>query len=110
MRHSLKLLTLFLIISGCRQQQQTPSQPDTSIPKVPTIAVTSEPLLEMTKTIVGDFANVLNIVPAEYSSRDWKPSATDGATLQQADLILISGAGTCPYTCGIVRKIRGIEG
>jgi ABC-type Zn uptake system ZnuABC Zn-binding protein ZnuA len=59
--------------------------------------VTSQPLLQMTQALVGDAADVALVVPGETSSSNWSPTADDAKIMQQARLILISGAGYEPW-------------
>lgn len=89
------LLIALLIVAGCTEKQQPETQ-QASTHRLQ-IVVTSQPLLEMTTTIVGSLADVRLIVPKEVSSRDWKPTTTEAEVLQHADLILINGAGYEPW-------------
>ena len=95
-------LQLSMVISlsaviGCVQSNETPSQTLQTDKNLPRIVVTSQPLLQMTHAIVGDAADVVLVVPGDTSSRDWSPTADDARIMQQAGLILISGAGYEPW-------------
>ena len=97
LRFSASVLILACWNVGCGQQDQGPSQAELTRSATPLIAVTSQPLLQMTQTIVGDAATVVLVVPAGTVSRDWTPTADDARIMQRASLILISGAGYEPW-------------
>jgi len=84
------------LISGCSETKapQTLSSREEGRTQ---IVVTSQPLLEMTQTLVGDHASTLQVVPDGTSSPDWSPTAADARTMQQASLVLLSGAGYEPW-------------
>ncbi len=84
------------LISGCSETKapQTSSSKDEGRTQ---IVVTSQPLLEMTQTLVGNHASTLLVVPKGMSSPDWSPTAEDARTMQQASLVLLSGAGYEPW-------------
>lgn len=84
------------LISGC-SESQTPQSLSSKKAGRTQIVVTSQPLLEMTQTLVGDHASALLVVPDGISSPDWSPSADDARTMQQASLVLLSGAGYEPW-------------
>ncbi|MEZ6035236.1 MAG: metal ABC transporter substrate-binding protein [Planctomycetaceae bacterium] len=98
-------LTILLpgVLLGCSQPdsgspgQGSPGQVENSRADRPRIMVTSRPLLEITETLVNAAADVTLVVPDGTSSFMWSPSADDARKLQQAALILISGAGYEPW-------------
>lgn len=103
LRFQLSILILLGVVIGCPQSNQSPSQTETQ-PEAktvhngpPRIVVTSYPLLQLTKAIVGDAADVALVVPGDTSSLDWSPTADDAGIMQQARLILINGAGYEPW-------------
>ena len=51
----------------------------------------------MTRAICGDSFEIVKLIPNGISSRHWEPSGADARALQQAKLILISGAGYEPW-------------
>ena len=53
--------------------------------------------MQMTQAIVGDAGDVVLVVPNETSSPNWSPTVDDAKTMQQARLILVSGAGYEPW-------------
>ncbi|MBC7967225.1 MAG: zinc ABC transporter substrate-binding protein [Fuerstia sp.] len=90
-------MILLSAVIGCGQSDQTPSQTNRTEKSRPRIVVTSQPLLQMTKALVGENADVVLIVPDHTSSLDWSPTAADAGIMQQARLIFISGAGYEPW-------------
>lgn len=97
LRFQLSIPILLSALIGCTQADQPPLQTETAHNTVPRIVVTSQPLLQMTQAIVGDAADVVLVVPQGTSSPDWSPTADDAKIMQQASLILISGAGYEPW-------------
>jgi len=93
---STRVLLLAILLAGCdgssKPQTQAPSdrQPIR-------VVVTSQPLLEMAQAVGQGIFEISKIVPQDVSSRDWKPRQEDIRTLQQANLILINGAGYEPW-------------
>ena len=96
MRCRLELLILLIVSAGCNDDAQPELQPVAENKRFK-IIVTSEPLLQMTQSIVKDAADVRQIIPDTTTSRDWKPSSSETASMQQADLILVGGAGYEPW-------------
>lgn len=98
---SLRFLASVLILTcwnaGCGQQDRPPSTAEHTGRATPLIAVTSQLLLQMTQAIVDDAATVVLVVPADTLSRDWSPGMDAVRGMQQASLILISGAGYEPW-------------
>ncbi|MEJ7590327.1 MAG: metal ABC transporter substrate-binding protein [Planctomycetaceae bacterium] len=97
LRFQLAIVYALSAVIGCAQSDQPPSQTHKSENHLPRIVVTSQPLLQMTHAIVGEAADVVLVVPDDISSRDWSPAADDAGIMQQARLILISGAGYEPW-------------
>ena len=84
-------------LAGCQPAATPASTSPTSSARPLKIAVTSQVLLEMTRAICNDNFEVVKLIPNGISSRHWEPSGDDARTLQQAKLILISGAGYEPW-------------
>ena len=86
------------VVIGCSQpDRESSGQVKDSEAGRPRILVTSRPLLEITKALVDVVAEVTLVVPDDTSSVVWSPTADDARKLQQATLILISGAGYEPW-------------
>jgi zinc transport system substrate-binding protein len=84
------------VLGGCSDAATQP-EPSVAGNERLSVVVTSLPLLQMTSAVAGDLADVTLIVPPSEASRTWNPSAEAVATMQSADLILISGAGYEPW-------------
>ena len=94
------ILTACLLISGCGEVQDkstADNSDDSTTDKRPVVVVTSQPLFEMATLLAGGRIDVQKIPPDNIASRLWKPNKEDVKRLQQADLILISGAGYEPW-------------
>ena len=97
LRFLLSILIFLSAVIGCGQSDQPPSQSNRTKNGPPRIVVTSQPLLRMTKALMGDHADVVLVVPDHTSSHDWSPTPADAEIMQQARLIFISGAGYEPW-------------
>lgn len=64
----------------------------------PVIAAVNYPLAYFAERIVGDRATVVFPIPADVDPAYWKPEAAAVAEFQQADLILLNGAGYASWT------------
>ncbi len=62
-----------------------------------TIYTSFYPIYDFTKQIVGDTANVVNLMPAGSDLHDFEPSAADLVALHQADVLIYQGAGLEPW-------------
>lgn len=58
-----------------------------------TVYTSFYPMYDFTKKIVGDKAEVVNLVPAGSEPHDWEPSTQDMAKLAKAKVLVINGAG-----------------
>lgn len=89
-------LILLGIGMGCSRSQPA-AQANKGPDDQPQIVVTNEPLLQMTKALIGAHAKVVRVVPVGTVLRDWSPTPADARVMQQAGLILINGAGYEPW-------------
>ena len=89
-------MVLSCLVSGCAETKP-PNVPAAKGAERSKIVVTSDPLLQMTQALVGDNVATVLVVPAGTSSPDWSPTAKDARTMQEAALILLSGAGYEPW-------------
>jgi zinc transport system substrate-binding protein len=103
---SLILAVAVAVLSGCGGSASNPgsgnSAGERSLaagtgPSQIRVCVTSRPLLEMALLVAGEQAIVEKIIPDEERSLFWKPGAAEIRRLQDADLILIHGAGFEPW-------------
>ena len=92
----ISVIILSYLINGCAETEQ-PKAAASKAGDRSQIVVTSEPLLQMTQTLVGDSVASVLVIPRGISSPDWSPSANDARAMQQAALILLSGAGYEPW-------------
>ena len=72
------------------------STPSAATPR-PVVQVTSWPLLEFTRAVAGPDVTVEPAGPAKTHSRRWRPAAASVRRMQQASLLLLSGAGYEPW-------------
>ncbi len=93
------LLATALSVVGCGESKSEPSSAASE--SMPTVVVTSQPLLEMAKSIGKDYFQIRKITPADVSSRIWRPSRSAIQILQKADIILLNGAGYEPWTARV---------
>jgi zinc transport system substrate-binding protein len=94
------ILTACLLISGCsevKDRSAADKSDDSTTDKKPVVVVTSQPLFEMAILLAGGRIEIQKITPDNIASRLWKPKKEDVKRLQEADLILISGAGYEPW-------------
>ena len=92
----ISVIILSYLINGCAETEQ-PKAAASKAGDRSQIVVTSEPLLQMTQTLVGDSVASVLVIPRGISSPDWSPSANDARAMQQAALVLLSGAGYEPW-------------
>ena len=95
----LRIIALVLVssVAGCQPSETPVSTSDPVSTRPLRIAVTSQVLLEMTQAVCSDSFDIVKAIPDGISSRHWEPSGVDARALQQAKLILISGAGYEPW-------------
>ena len=95
MRWCCAALAVCLLLPGCdRGADSTNRHPDGKLQ----VYVDSYPLAYFAERIVGDRAEVVLPVPGDAAPAFWRPSETDIAAYQQADLILLNGAGFAKWT------------
>ncbi|KPP93151.1 MAG: zinc transport system substrate-binding protein [Rhodobacteraceae bacterium HLUCCA08] len=64
----------------------------------PVVATVNYPLAYFTERLAGDAVEVLFPVPDGVDPAFWRPGIADIATIQQADLIVLNGAGYAAWT------------
>lgn len=79
---------VFIIFQGCGINNQTLSS---DIPHRLQIVTTFPPLYSFAVNIVGDKADVYNLVPPGFSEHTWQAKASDIKKISNADLIVING-------------------
>ncbi|MFN7682839.1 MAG: metal ABC transporter solute-binding protein, Zn/Mn family [Planctomyces sp.] len=88
-------LVLLTTLLGCTQQ---PSTQSTKTNSVLAVATTSPMMTEFVTRMLGTTTDVRLTVPAERSSRDWRPSRTAATELRDAQLLVLTGAGWEPWS------------
>jgi len=85
----ISFITSIIIITGCNSTspQNTTKTKSTKLNIVTTIA----PLYSFTANIVGDTANIFNLIPPGRNVHTWKPSPSDIQHIAQADFLIING-------------------
>lgn len=71
-----------------------------------TIYTSFYPMYDFTKKIVGDKAEVINLVPAGSEPHDWEPSTQDMAKLTSAKVLVINGAGMEHWAHDVVEAAK----
>lgn len=90
------LIGVGLTIVGC-SSGTTDATPD-PVDDSRTILTVNGPLACMARAIVGDGADVEYPGPADGDPSEWRPSVETLGAFQQADLILLNGAGYAGWT------------
>lgn len=86
---SLGIIVLFPACSPGTQEANTPEADN----EIVSIVTTNYPLYYFTTRIAGDRATVHLPVERGQDPADWSPSAADITAMQQADLVILNGAG-----------------
>ena len=73
---------------------------------VPTIVVTTGILGDVVRGLTGDLAEVEVVMPAGADPHEFQPSARQAATLREADVLVVNGAG---FEAGLADTIEGAE-
>ncbi len=91
----MKLLTMLacvLLVAACTQDKQAGE--DSKAPRYPPRVYTvNYPLAYFAERIAGDTVEVVFPAPADIDPATWSPDAETIADYQQADLVLLNGAG-----------------
>lgn len=97
----LGLLMMSFGLGACSLKEKTGDMsPDTKVEATKSVKegrlkvyTSFYPMYDFTKKIVGDKAEVINLVPAGTEPHDWEPSPTDIASLKEGDIFVYNGAG-----------------
>jgi len=90
---ALPLVALLLVSCGGKEEPGTANDKGK-----PTIAAVNYPLAYFAERLAGDFATILFEAPAEEDPAFWKPRDQEIERIQNADLILLNGAGYAKWT------------
>lgn len=89
----LAAITTTMLVLGCRKEPaQDPAQP-AQAPALLTVYTVNYPLQYFTERIGGEYVQVDCPAPADEDPANWTPDAETILKYQQADLILLNGAG-----------------
>ena len=92
---SMKLLTTLasvLIVAACTQDEQA-SEDTEALQSPPRVYTVNYPLAYFAERIAGETVKVVLPVPPDVDPAFWSPDAETIADYQQADLVLLNGAG-----------------
>ena len=98
-KKALVLLTLCLMLCGCRADGPSPSEGEESS-KTLQVAVVNYPLAYFAQRIGGEEVAIRFPAPPDEDPAFWVPSADDISRYQTADLILLNGAGYASWVQG----------
>jgi zinc transport system substrate-binding protein len=106
MKHTfMAAAALALLISGCgtntNSDSSAASHPSQSVSSEPSVqpssgkklkvAATFYPMVEFSKQVSGDHAEVTGLIPTGVEPHDWEPSAKDIIQLKEADVFVYNG-------------------
>jgi len=92
--HRATLLSVVVCVVGCDANSEPLAK---AVPERVSIAVTSYPLLVMSKAMVGSAVDIQLVVSGDLTSPVWKPTADAIQTMQRATRILVSGGDYEPW-------------
>ncbi len=88
-------LLLLTATAGCTKQTSNQSATTTA----PLVVATTSPIMtELVTQMLGNNTDVQLIVPADRSSRDWRPTRTAASELRDAQLVVLTNAGWEPWS------------
>ncbi len=92
------VLVLLGALVGCGSGERDTGTPATSDSGVPVVYAVNYPLQYFAERIGGDIVQVVFPAPADEDPAFWMPDAEVVAEYQEADLILLNGAGYAKWT------------
>jgi zinc/manganese transport system substrate-binding protein len=101
---------LAIALTGCGNDDQDVqgAAPEPTVAPEPAgrVVVTTNVLGDVVATLVGDDASVEVIMPPGSDPHDFAPSARQAASMRDADLLIVNGAG---FEAGLLSAIEGAE-
>lgn len=108
------ILVLGIILTACKKNENTTTMTNDQVQEVvkedvkesqakKTIYVSNYPYYDLTKAIVGDKMDLVNITKNQ-DFHNWEPSAKDIADLKNADLFIYSGPGLEKWADDLIEK------
>lgn len=79
-----------LLMAGCTDDSSDAKVANDQPPEIVTV---NYPLFYFTQQLAGDLANVTLPIPADIDPAQWQPNIDEILKLQQAELIILNGAG-----------------
>lgn len=104
------ILVLGIILTACKKNENTTTMTNEQVKEEvnetqakKTIYVSNYPYYDLTKAIVGDRVDLVNITKNQ-GFHNWEPSAKDLADLQEADMFIYSGPGLEKWADDLIEK------
>jgi zinc transport system substrate-binding protein len=88
--HLLYILVAVILLSSCDKKEADDKTVDTAAASIITV---NYPLYYFTQRLAGDLATVILPVPVGSDPAQWNPQLADIQQMQQAELIILNGAG-----------------
>jgi zinc transport system substrate-binding protein len=88
--HLLYILVAVILLSSCDKKEADDKTVDTAAASIITV---NYPLYYFTQQLAGDLATVILPVPVGSDPAQWNPQLADIQQMQQAELIILNGAG-----------------
>ncbi len=76
-----------LVLSGCGNSKENDAGDADKLK----VVASFYPMVEFTKQVAGDRADVVGLIPSGVEPHDWEPSPKDVAAIQEADLFVYNG-------------------
>jgi zinc/manganese transport system substrate-binding protein len=100
------ICSLGVLASACGSEDTTPATTPAADVELPTIVVTTNILGDIVTQTVGDLAQVEVIMPIGSDPHDFAPSAKQAEAMENADLLVVNGAG---FEEGMIDIIEQVE-
>ncbi|MBO2945141.1 zinc ABC transporter substrate-binding protein [Paenibacillus sp. F411] len=97
------LLSLVMVVTGCGND--TGSQKAAISEEKINVITTFYPIYEFARTIGGEDANVINLLPTGVEAHDWTPRSQDIIQTSKAQLFLYNGAGMEGWVPGFLKGL-----
>ncbi len=94
---SLPLPLLLLLLPSCVEESPPPAASNGDRDR-PVLAAVNYPLAYFAERLAGDFATIHFEIPPNEDPAFWNPSDKQVTAIQEADLILLNGAGYAKWT------------
>lgn len=88
------LIGLFIAaiaVSGCTQPNETSQTSGQETTQRLQVVATFYPMVEFTRQVAGEYAEVTALIPSGTEAHDWEPAPKDVAAIQEADVFVYNG-------------------